>query len=307
MGLTRGCRVLLCIMMLMVTVSISAEDNPKTSLHAGTSIRYGRARELVYYGSSTNLLMSELLWDIPPSHFIELGVSRTLFGNFSASLSGAVKLAGLTGSMTNRDWLLDNTGTYFGEAEYQWTHYSRSDVTIPLAWEVDLRISHTPNNAIGLHGGVLIRYWEWTDQAWEYIYSHEPKGYYDGPDLPPGESPFRFYEGTFGGVNAIDYLQHVLFPYIGISLECDIPSGSLGWSFSFSPRGIAYARDHHILRNTVFEDFAYPALSLSTDVTYTPETAGPWSTAFYGGFFFMPDARADTRKTVNQGTPSTIY
>ncbi len=298
-------KLLLSIIMLSVCISISAQDDPKTVLQVGTSLRYGRARELVYYGASTSQLMSELLWDIPPVLFGELGVSRMIIGNLSASLSGSMKLAGLQGSMTNYDWLKDSSGTYFGEEEYQWTHYSRSDVTIAQAWEVDFRISLEPRNSMGFYGGARILYWEWTDQAQEYIYSHLPSGYYDGPPLPAGESPFRFYEGTFGGVNAIDYLQHLLIPYLGISLGHDTPSGRLAWGFSFSPATIAYARDHHKLRDTVFEDYAFPAISFSTGASYVRHSSGPWTAAFTADFTFMPDARSDTVMTKEQQAPVT--
>ncbi len=298
-------KVLLSIIMLSVCISISAQDDPKTVFQVGTSLRFGSARELVYYGASTSQLMSELLWDIPLVLFGDLSVSRKIIGNLSASLLGSIKLAGLQGSMTNYDWLKDN-GTYYGEDEYQWTHYSKSEVTIAQAWELDFRISHAPDKSLGFHGGVRVLYWEWTDQAWEYIYSDPPEDYYDGPPLEAGKSPFRFYKGTFGGANAIDYLQYLLIPYLGISLGRNTPSGRLAWGFSFSPATIAYARDHHILRDTVFEDYAFPALSFSTDASYVRNSSGPWTAAFSADVTYMPDARSDTVMTKEQQAPKTF-
>lgn len=281
-------------LLMLVSLSIPAvsEASHPRSVHLGMSHHFGRAFELVYADSYQEVLLSELLWDIPSTISADVKISYPVGKSTVLTVSAASAWLSLPGEMTDTDYFSPDSSTV--SDEYPFKHWSRSDAYILAASIAELRITEQQGRFLGFHGGFEYQFWEWSDAAWEYIYFRDSLNGYE--------------YGTFDGKNAVDYRQHFFIPYVGLSTSYTAGSIKLEHSLSFSPSVIAYATDDHHLRDPPirFEDFAPKGMYLSLESSLGKQLGDTIGITVTCRARWIPAARADTRLSQEGSTPVFI-
>ncbi len=256
---------------------------------AGFSLVQGRGFELVFAGQDTRELISELLWDIPPVLFLHAEAARSLGERTTGSLSLSAALVSAAGEMTDTDFF--PPGTDLSEYDYPWSDWSLSKVRVPAAYAADLRLSYRLREPFRIHGGVRYAYWEWKDRALEYIYSDGTGGY---------------EYGSFDGEPMITYRQHLLIPYGGISYTAGSPS--LRWELGvfISPAVWAFAVDHHLKTETMYEDLSLMGTFIGLETSLAAQLLARTEGALFMRAQIMPVSRGDTRITKKQQEPAVL-
>jgi plasminogen activator len=187
-----------------------------------TGYMTGTANEIVYAGSDSDNLLSQLIWEIDELFMVGFGASvQQKWIAFHAD--AWFKAADGEGTMDDYDWIFGGPGWS------DWSHHE--DTTISEAWIIDLNLEFmipqlsTDSFVTSAIVGYKYENYEWQARGGSYIYSSNPG--------------WRDLTGTFpAGALGITYSQTWDAPYIGFDLR-----GSIG-KFELSGRaiGTTYAK-----------------------------------------------------------------
>ena len=220
---------------------------------------YGHAEEIVYKTSGKDHYMSELLWDLKPLFYIGLDAefgprNRYAHSGFIAagSLKSQLGIHGIppkTGINENRDWKYPDNQNL--------TNYSRHDAYSQRAILADISIGYswrlTNSLAVKAYGIFSYMHFSWIakDGYYQYLESDEFGNIFPLDQIWDKNMPKTAMSGP-----ANEYFQNWFIVSPGISLTWKFSRQfSLEGNFSYSPLIYCFARDDHILRNTVFYDY----------------------------------------------------
>lgn len=216
-----------------LTEGVTYEFAPSFALRGYVGMLEGEALEIVYDPEEGGRKISELQWDLSGLTIAGLGISVN-WGRWRFNAGAWTAVNEGDGEMKDYDWLIPGM---------DWSDYSRSEVDIEKSYLVDMNITYafhtTPFIEVRGVVGYKEDFWEWSDRGQEFVYSLYG---------------FRDYTGHFGGENVIDYEQRFQIPYLGIQLAG--ATGRARWLAygAYSPFVQAEDKDHHILRETHFEE-----------------------------------------------------
>ena len=238
---------ILVIITLLINIQINADNGSNFSLYTTAGFLFGHSEEIVYKNPQSTDYLSELLWDLKPHLYIGIEGAFTPANRASAGLIafGSVKLGlpGLNGIMENRDWM--NTNNNF------LTHYSRHNAVSGFSILTDLSLGYswalTQAISFQAYGEFSYMYFSWTGRDG---YNQYPSTLFQ-PHPPWNEDIPKV---NFNG-RVITYEQSWFVLSPGIALNARINSMlSLGLGFSYSPLVFCFAKDEHLLRDTIFYD-----------------------------------------------------
>jgi outer membrane protease len=247
----------------------------------------GTARELVYAYTNNDTLLSRLLWDIKNAWYLDAGLSRQFTPLLTVKVQGALLMYASTGGMTDYDWIPDDN--FYGHGSYAWTHYSYSDAPILSSWQagIDFSYKNYQKNSFTsfLTGGFKIDHTYWMGYGFDYIYSDDPEGI--------GVPSFRAYTGFIPDIKTISYKQNFFIPWLGLKFLFDFKHFSWETSAAFSLLTYSIDEDNHILRDTIFIDYAFPAAYLSASSAVSRKINDNYTFYLSAGFTFVPDERGN--------------
>ncbi|MCL2243731.1 MAG: omptin family outer membrane protease [Treponema sp.] len=214
---------------------------------------YGQASELVYKGNINNDLLSELLWDMKPVHYLGVQLdynSKDLMSSpgFFASTSFKAGLPGDSGIMEDRDWINSSFPTHFS------SHTNRTD---DLFW-IDIVLGASfPARQFYIK--------PFFSGSWmRFSFSGR-----DGNGIYPGSTV------SFQGKEVIYYLQDWFLIGTGFSIGTKILSPfSFDLSFQMSPFTFCSATDEHLMTETTYRDltawgfYLEPGGNISVNMKY---------------------------------------
>jgi outer membrane protease len=170
-------------------------------------VLYGTAREFVYDGSFT---LSELDWALQPVYFTGVALELETAVGLHASVEVRSGVPGLSGQMTDSDWLNYNPPTSLDARK---TNFSEHNCYTERAFLVDTRVGWVISLFEGLevepYGKISIMRFKWTARDGYVQYPPEP-----APPYTPW-TPDQPKQPVFG--TGIVYEQNYLIPAVGIS------------------------------------------------------------------------------------------
>jgi outer membrane protease len=224
------------------------------SISPSVGFLHGQAEELVYRFPDSDLLLSELLWDLKPLFYVGVAIDFGPHDPFRhngliMSLSFRYGLPLRTGIHENRDWLNPRINYY--------THFSRHDVYSRGAFFANISAGHSwrINNSLAFRAygefSFMRLSWSGRDGFIQYPPFDIFRNYPPWSDTIP-----RIYDGLSGEV--IRYTQNwfILAPVISLKWN-PFPNFVFAGSLSYSPLIYCFARDDHILRNITFLDYLF--------------------------------------------------
>ena len=217
-------------MLLFVAIPGFGDDGASSwtfTSETGLAFIYGEAKEIVYKSSSGTDLLSLLVYPIPPS----LGVYVGMEGRWRDALLARIRLETAwplsSGNITNDDWI--NVSSVLSEPDVHSdsTAYMTSWLHGELEFGFpDSKLPATMETLFGL----TFRQMSW--EGWDALQTPAPSEY------PTGKIP--------GFV--IDYRQTWLIPWMGLSLGHQKADSIFTASFRFSPWMYVVGRDVHMAR-----------------------------------------------------------
>jgi outer membrane protease len=199
----------------------------------------GTAGEYVYAVPGDGLPISQLDWQIDNAAILGGRVSYQAFDGLSLRASGWSIIAS-ENDMDDFDWFDLYTGFE------SWTHWSHTaDTRASIGYQIDLggaaRVFQLGNTELNALFGYRSMTFKMKAYGGRYIYS--------GPD------GFRDYSGNFPvGQLGIAYQQWWHTPYLGLGGSWQAGRAKLGFEVITSPFVASYDKDHHKLRDLVFEE-----------------------------------------------------
>ena len=222
----------------------------------------GTAREHVYNVPGDKTKLSQLDWTI--DHAFVVGGRATVrpLDWLSIRARGWMSVDG-EGKLDDYDWFAGYSGPD------SWTHWStHPDTRLKRAWQGDLSVaaSFWRQGGLGLSAlaGYRVFTTKWEARGGSYIYS---------------VAGLRDTAGTFPDTLGIAYQQWWQTPYLGLGLSYASDNVAITGEVIGSPWVRARDKDHHVLRNNLFEeDFKSAAMlgaSLGAEVQLF---SGVWAT-----------------------------
>jgi outer membrane protease len=296
---------ILVILTLFLSAYASAEINQKSlSVSPLAGILYGQSEEIVYKNSSSNLYLSELLWDLKPLFYI--GVAAD-FGpkdpfrqhGFFASASLKYGLPFRTGIMEDRDWM-NYSFDYV-------THYSRhdaysrggflSDVSAGYSWRLSDFL------ALKVFGEFTYMRFSWSARDGYVQYpSNDTSGKY--PEWN-GNIPKKHVFGL-----GITYIQNWFIISPGLSLTAKINRlFSFDGNLNYSPLIYCYDKDEHHLRELIFYDYCYYGHFIRGKAAFTCSLAKNMDLSLSAAYAYITGTRGNVQEgnSVIQNCAGTGY
>lgn len=209
-----------------------------------TGVLIGTSHELVYGGSSTSYILSQLDWGLKPLGYYGLSLGLGGASGLYTSLSLRSGLAGRTGDIMDSDFLNgDGVKTNLSVSD----NYTEDALlaNFDLGW----RIPINPQLALRAYGSLDYMHFKFTarDGYYQYgAYHAGPPAYYD-----PYQTASKY--ALFG--SGIVYQQDFLALCLGAGADW-APRPGLGLSASllFAPLVSCIALDNHVVRFLDFRD-----------------------------------------------------
>jgi outer membrane protease len=256
---------------------LDAEDPPKKlfsfSLETSLGFFYGQSEEIVYKTKDGDY-MSELLWDIKPLLYTELGLAAKLQipswpVAFYTAFSAKIGINGRSGIMEDRDWL-DTNDDFL-------THYSRHDDYILDAWFIDADIGVSrllrPGKAFNPELSAFFRLsymkMEWISRD-GYIQYGDNIPVQMGPELKPWEESWPKTDRSGSGIR---YSQLWILVSPGFAASFPVSDFfTLDCSFTITPLIIVAAEDMHLLRDLEYQDRPLGGIAMEPEfrITFFP-------------------------------------
>jgi outer membrane protease len=243
---------------------VFAESGYEFSVTPSIGMLYGQAKEIVYKNPYSEMLESELQWNIKPLLYAGLAADFGPLDNFGrhgfiGSLSFKMGIPQKTGIIEDRDWL-----------DLHWvpsgtlTNYSRHDNFSERAILADLSLGYSfplldfIALGINLDFSYMHFYWIAKDGYWQRL----------NPEQTWADVPKNPVSGT-----VLEYTQNWFILSPGVFIKFRLGSYfSLNGIFNYSPLVYCADRDEHPLKNTTYKDFLYYGQYLkgSGGLTFSP-------------------------------------
>ncbi len=210
-------------------------ENESYTIHGRVQAGFltGTANEIVYYNSSSDVLLSKLIWKIDKQYMAGVGFSiqeewvavHVDFWNMVTEGDG---------TMDDYDWLL------FGQEWSHWSHHDDTSVTGAYIFDINCEYiivqELTSNNIVtGFLLGYKREYYEWQAKGGFYIYS---------------DNSWRDLQGNITPeLLCITYSQDLATPYLGFSLRSSFGELELNGQIIASSLVSIKAKDTHHLRS----------------------------------------------------------
>jgi len=230
----------------------------------------GQVNEIVYRNSYSDLLESELQWNMKPLFYTGLAADFAPVDNFArhgfvGNLSFKFGFPQRTGIMEDRDWQYENPGTL--------TNYSRHDNFSERAIMADISLGYSfplvnfIALGINLDFSYMHFYWIARDGYYQYIDSDS------NGNILPGQTWTDAIPKVYLNGRVCEYTQNWLLFSPGFFLKARLGSlFSLNSNFNYSPFIYCVDRDDHLLINKTFLDYLYYGQYLkgSGGITFSP-------------------------------------
>jgi outer membrane protease len=242
------------------------------SVRTSVGVLSGTAKELVYdQAVSDNYKVSELVWPFKALALWGVGLDMRTGGGFFGSFGLKSGLSGMTGAMSDSDFL-NGDGVR--------THYSQSDCWTEQALLLDLEAGWSFPVAerleLGFYGSVEYMNFKWSarDGYLQYPVTGNDYSFGTGGNLIPGTHPAWKPGMTSIPIygTGIIYQQSYFYPAIGVRASYRQSARlSLAASFCFSPSVICNDEDNHELRLLDFTE------TMSNGIMFEPRLDAAWS------------------------------
>lgn len=217
--------------MLFMLISFNSFSDNKLSIDVNYANLNGTANEIVYWSSSSDKKLSELIWNLDNVNLIGVGTTYNINENGSINFDFYMNADTGKSDMTDYDWTNYNSSN--------WTHWSNSPTDITKVYKLDLNFKYISSVRENLDFFIMAGYkldiYKWVAIGGEYIY--------------PSES------GTLDDIPVVSYNQYFNVPYIGVGTTMDISNFSFRVKLLYSEAVIAKDEDTHHLRDLYFEEY----------------------------------------------------
>ena len=218
------------VILIFVLMNINVFSDEKTSIEFKYGTLSGTANEIVYWNTTTDKKISELIWNLDNVNMagIELGyhiderakISADFYMNYNTGKS----------DMTDYDWTNPNSTN--------WTHWSNSPTNIDV-YKFDFNMLYSSqileNLDFFVTAGYKLDIYKWVAIGGDYIY--------------PSES------GSLQDIPVISYNQYFNVPYVGLGAVLNMSNFSFTGKLIYSGAVIAKDEDTHHLRDLYFEEY----------------------------------------------------
>jgi len=230
----------------------------------------GQADEIVYKGSHSDMLNSELQWDLATLFYAGLAADFGPVNNFAkqgfvGNLSFKMGIPQRAGIMEDRDWLYENSNAL--------TNYSRHDNFSERAIMADLSLGYSfpllnfVAMGINLDFSYMHFYWIAKDGYYQYLATDGNGNILPG-QIWSDEIPKIPVKG-----NVLEYTQNWLIFSPGVFIKFRLGSYfSLNGNFNYSPFIYCADRDDHLITRKTYLDYLYYGhyLKGSGGITFSP-------------------------------------
>ncbi|MDR0663190.1 MAG: omptin family outer membrane protease, partial [Spirochaetaceae bacterium] len=261
-----GSRRFIFATVLLVPFFAYAQDGAKESLYAFSfsqffGFKYGHSEEIVYKSSKSDVVLSQLIWEMKPLFYLggafdfrlrEPMIRRGFFINAAAQAGIPVQ----TGDMTDKDWLAPNNG---------FSHFSRHSNFTDEAWFLDVKagMSFPVRDITRLQFFATISFmWlKWTARDGYTQYADLTGNTYKpwNPSLPK-----TYLHGA-----VISYEQNWVMLSPGISAHIPfLEFFEAGLYFQIAPLVYCSDLDKHYLRNTNFTETMWGGFMLEPGLEF---------------------------------------
>ena len=217
--------------MLFMLISFNSFSDNKLSIDVNYVNLNGTANEIVYWSSSSDKKLSELIWNLDNVNLIGVGTTYNINENGSINFDFYMNADTGKSDMTDYDWTNYNSSN--------WTHWSNSPTDITKVYKLDLNFKYISSVRENLDFFIMAGYkldiYKWVAIGGDYIY--------------PSES------GTLDDIPVVSYNQYFNVPYIGVGTTMDISNFSFTGKLIYSGAVIAKDEDTHHLRDLYFEEY----------------------------------------------------
>lgn len=213
---------------------VLSDNEYKLSLRAQTGYLTGEANELVYDGSFSENLLSQLIWDIDELYM--LGVGFSLQKSWVILHGEAWKnVADGEGVMDDYDWIMEGPSPGWSH----WSHHDDTESTDAQIYDINFEFlvpqMSKDHFLFSLFLGYRYEAYDWDAKGGSYTYSVDT---------------FRDTSGTFDPTQlGVSYDQSYKTPYVGIGLRGSFNRFELSARFIGSFFVSGEADDIHHLRN----------------------------------------------------------
>lgn len=216
--------------MSFLLINIYIFSNGTTNVEFKYGTLSGTANEIVYWSSTSDKEISELVWNLDNITLAGVELGYTI--DERAKISADFYMNSNTGKsdMTDYDWMNYNSNN--------WTHWSNSSTNIDV-YKFDFNLLYSTQILENLNffitAGYKLDIYKWVAIGGSYTY---PSG-----------------SGTFQDIPVISYNQFFNVPYIGLGTVLNMSNFSFTGKLIYSGTVIAKDEDTHHLRNLYFEEY----------------------------------------------------
>lgn len=207
------------LVFFLTAVSVGADPQPE--FEAGTSFVWGQATELVLRDGTYNNPVSRLVWEVPPSIAVHLGVGWPWSESTTTALELQASVPGLLGTVVDEDWNTEDGSNI---------RYAKSTHSVNLMTRWSLRLEQQFHwHELTWSVGGLYRYTQW--EAWN------------------GSGHYIYQNGTTADWNyygpILAYRISWLIPYLGAGWAFHESGWTLTPDIKLSPMTWGWDRDDH--------------------------------------------------------------
>lgn len=217
--------------MLFMLISFNSFSDNKLSIDVNYVNLNGTANEIVYWSSSSDKKLSELIWNLDNVNLIGVGTTYNINENGSINFDFYMNADTGKSDMTDYDWTNYNSSN--------WTHWSNSPTDITKVYKLDLNFKYISSVRENLDFFIMAGYkldiYKWVAIGGDYIY--------------PSES------GSLQDIPVISYNQYFNVPYVGLGAVLNMSNFSFTGKLIYSGAVIAKDEDTHHLRDLYFEEY----------------------------------------------------
>ena len=217
--------------MLFMLISFNSFSDNKLSIDVNYANLNGTANEIVYWSSSSDKKLSELIWNLDNVNLIGVGTTYNINENGSINFDFYMNADTGKSDMTDYDWTNYNSSN--------WTHWSNSPTDITKVYKLDLNFKYISSVRENLDFFIMAGYkldiYKWVAIGGDYIY--------------PSES------GSLQDIPVISYNQYFNVPYVGLGAVLNMSNFSFTGKLIYSGAVIAKDEDTHHLRDLYFEEY----------------------------------------------------
>jgi len=241
------------------------------SITPSIGMLYGQAKEIVYKSSRSDMLESELQWNIKPLLYAGLAADFGPVNNFAkhgfvGNLSFKMGIPQRTGIMEDRDWLYENSSALTNYSRHN--NFSERAITADLSLGYSFPLFNLIALGMNLDFSYMNFYWIAKDGYYQYL---EDDGF---GNILPGQTWTDEIPKIPSPGKVIEYTQNWFIFSPGVFIKFRLGSYfSLNGNFNYSPLIYCTDRDDHLVggKRTFIDYFYYGHyLKGSGGITFSP-------------------------------------